>query len=159
MVNVATSAETGPTVPKDTAATDRRTVVVRAMSDVGNRETARIVPAARGAAPDSGVIATTVAVTIAEAMPAEATTAVVARAETTTAENVAETTAGSSQAEVTIVAAPVADLAAAASRAVSARPAAARPSARSAATLAPTNRTSPMRSRRANSIRRSAVTC
>jgi len=157
-VNVATSAETGPTVPKDTAAADRRTAV-RAMTGVEIRETARTVPAARGAAPDNGGTATIVAVMTAAQMLAAVTTAGAGRGETTTAANVAEMTADSSQAAGMIAAAPVADRDAAAARADSARVGAARPSARSAATLAPTSRTSLMRSRPASSSPRFVATC
>lgn len=157
MVNVGTSAETGPTVPKDTAAADRRTVVVRAKNRVANRVAARTVPAVRArgraAVRVSGVIATTVVVTI-DAMIAE-----VKSGETTGAESVVGTTAASSPAEVKIVVVPAVHLDVAAARAASARPAAVSPSARSVAMPARTSRTSPTSSRPANSIRQFVVTC
>ncbi len=155
MVNVGTSAETGPTVPKGTVAADRRTGAVRARTSVAIRAAARTVAAGRDrvVAPVSGAIATTDAVTTAVMI------AVVTTGETTGAENVAETTADSSRAAVTIAAEPAGRLVAAVVKVGSARPVAVRPSVRSVATLAPTSRTSRTRSRPASWIPRFAATC
>ncbi len=147
MVNVGTSAETGPTVPKGTVAADRRTGAVRAMTSVAIRAAARTVAAGRDRVvePVSGAIATT-----------DAVTTVVMIAVVTTG---AETTADSSRAAVTMVAEPAGRLVAAAVREGSARPAAVRPSVRSVATPGPTSRTSRTRSRPASWIPRFAATC
>ncbi|GAB2646686.1 hypothetical protein GCM10027068_27620 [Prescottella soli] len=156
-MNVGTSAETGPTVPKDTAAADRRTVVVRATNGVAIRAAARTAPAVRvrdrGVAPVSGGNATTAVATTG------ATIAEVKSGATTGAANVVGTTGVNSPAAVTIVAVPVVRLDVAAAKAASDRLAAERLSARSAVTPARTSRTSPMRSRPASSIRRFAAIC